>query len=755
MKKLDISKIQKKLCSFTKNKFNYKKINATHIVYAVLLTTLLICVIVIATYKKGVSPMYAPAPPEAPRLKMLNVEGGYSLKFEPETRYYEVEIPAGHPVIPTVVAEGYGETSVNTYQALIPFEKNEGIARVWLDDGEYKNFYDVKFIKSNKKGFVLQYDDRYILKPEYTLKDEEEFTFKAVGECTHLFLDSKTGEVVVVGLSDSPTIINAYVGETFVESFSISATEKAVLDVFVVAGQGNAAGVGGSAEESPKALPGTAYVAEPNGDHMVDLSNGRAGFSPALATDWYKLTGEKVFVIQTAISDSSVTQWTREGEAYQKALANVTRYMEELKREDSFYDVRKIFYFWLQGEWDITQKMSADDYMKYYLEMHEGMKNDIGAQLGAIIPVRSVIAGNDIVEQIAPVCTAQYALHNKYKDIRIITNVPMTATVSNALVGADNLYYTQLGYNEIGKDAALNLYNMFASETDREVGSITVIGKNGTDKYENGETVEVNEEKPIWFLPLANPLYATNKEIEVEFDSDKYKLTTDGYFDADIYNGLDTWLVFKSEKIEFSLHLIKNKTQLESNTKWGVYTWDFENLNEKENKNNLSLSERSAGSGYTLENGVITLPNTRECDLSMEKSITFSVEKSWDIEWKGMLSDNGILLGSAFSTKSYIYLAPWMENMGYSIRMVDDFGKTVYLPYGDYAELNREDNTWRINYNKDNNKITLYSNGSEVSSAEAEKGFCMTFTNLFGRYGNENVNYCFTGSLDYVKVISE
>ncbi len=757
MKKIDIKNLRKKIKGLKNIKINLKlkKINVTQLVYAVLLTTVFVCVIVIATYKKPDIIMYEPAPPEAPRLKTLEIEGNYSVRFDAETRYYEVEIPAGHPVVPVVKAEAYDDVEVNVYQALIPFEKSEGMARIWLDDGEYKNFYDIKFKKNSEKGFILQYDDRYILEPDYVLDDGEEFSFKAVGECTHLFLDDKTGEIIVVGLSDSPTIINAYVGERFIESFSITATEKAVLDVFVVAGQGNAAGVGGNAEESPKSSPGTVYFAEPNGDHMTSLENGRAGFSSALATEWYGLTGEKVFVIQTAVSDTSITQWTTEGNAYQAALDNVSRYMDELEKEDSFYDVKKIFYFWLQGEWDITQKMSADDYIKYYLEMHENMKKDIGAQMGAIIPVRSVIAGNDATGQIAPVCVAQYSLHNNYKDIRIITNVPESATISNGFVDSGNLYYTQTGYNAIGKDAALNLYNLFAAETDREVSRITVIGKNGTERYTNGETVEVKEETATCFLPIVSPLYASNKEIEIKFDSDKYKLTTDGYFDADIYNGLDTWMVFKAEKTKFSLHLIKSITQPEINTKWGIYLWEFDDLNEKENKNPLSVSERSTGSGYTFENSMITLPNTRECDFSMGKSITFTVEKSWDIEWKGSMYDNGILLGTAFDTKSYIYLAPWAENMGYSIRIVDDFGKTLYLPYGEYAEANREDNTWRINYNKDNNKITLYSNGSEVSSVEAEKGFCMTFTNLFGRYGNENVNYCFTGVIDYIRVISE
>ena len=756
LKKLKSLKAKRININLKKLKFDLKKINKTQIVYAVLLLTVLVCFLLIVSYKKpDIYSIYAPAPPEAPRLTSIDIEGDYVVKFDPETRYYEVEIPSGHPVIPSVNAESADDVNVEIYQALIPFDKTEGISRIWLDDGEYKNFYDVKFKKNKDQGFVLQYDDRYVLEPDYVLDDEEEFTFKIVGDSTHLFLDSKTGEVVVVGVSDTPTMINAYVGDDFIESFSITATEKAILDVFVVAGQGNAAGVGGNAEESPKALPGTAYVAEPNGDHMISLYDGREGFAPALASEWYGLTGEKVFVIQTALSDTSITQWTGNGTAYQKALNNVSRYMDELNKADSFYEVRKVFYFWLQGEWDITQKMTADEYIKHYLEMHENMKKDMGVQMGAIIPVRSVMAGNEVVEQIAPVCTAQFSLHNKYKDIRIITDVPIDASVSNGLVSADNLYYTQTGYNEIGKDTAVNLYNMFAPEVDRTVDHILVIGKNGTEKYEDGEDVEVKEGKATCFLPVAYPLYATNKEITAKFDSDKYKLTTDGYLDADIYNGLDTQLTFTAESVDFSLHLIKTKMQSEGNTKWGVYVWNFDDLNENEGKNNLTVSEKSTENGYTLENGVITLPNTRECDLSMEKSITFTVDKSWDIEWKGSLLDNGILLGSSFSTKSYIFLAPWMENLGYSIRLVDDFGKTVYLPYGDHAELNSQDNTWRINYNKENNKITLYSNGSEISSVEAEKGFCMTFTNLFGRYGNENVNYCFTGSLDYIKVISE
>ena len=84
--------------------------------------------------------------------------------------------------------------------------------------------------------------------------------------------------------------------------------------------------------------------------------------------------------------------------------------------------------------------------------------------------------------------------------------------------------------------------------------------------------------------------------------------------------------------------------------------------------------------------------------------------------------------------------------------MVDDEGQTFYLAYNEYIEANREENVWRINYNKESSTMTLYSNGLVISKVTAEKPFSFTLSNLFGRYGSDNVNYCYTGVLDWLRI---
>ncbi len=698
-------------------------------------------------------PKYEPAPPEAPRLSSLGAIGE-TVKFESEVRYYEIKVPAGNPVLPQIWANALSsDTELKIYQAFFAKDSNEASARIYLDDGKYQNSYEVKFVKDISKGFILQYDDRYTFTPQYKLKDGEVFTYSVESEGGNVTVN-ESGVIRAVGVSDTPSNVKAYVGEKLVDSFTVTKTVKAVLDMFIVAGQGNAAGEGGNIEESIKPLAGTAYTVELDDREykMQDLSEGRKGFTPALAAQWYLYTGEKALFVQTAVSDVSVTKWTKGGEAYQMALTRIEYFKNSLSTEGSPFELNRVFCVWLQGEWDIAHGMTSDEYIYYFNDFYTWINESIDLEMTAIIPVRASLVKEGEESQIAPICSAQYMLGNMYDELRIITRITEDATIENGMVGEGNLYYTQNGYNEIGKDAAFNLYNCYSSDTDKSVRKIELFGNTHKDLFKYGETVELRLDETIRTVAVVSPLYAETTRVQVDYDENLLTYTKGGLIGiAETNDGTTAEMLFSCGDIDFKFNVKYVPEDTEAPKKIISYLWEFNDLSESMGTNNLTLSERSNADQYTIADGVLVSAE-RQADFVLGSLVELTSEADWEIEWTGLLNDNGIILGNGFSTKGYIYLAPYAQNMGYSVRLVDNDGQTIYLAYGEYAEANRDMNGWKIGYTQENRTIVLYANGVAVSEYKADKPFSFSFTNLLGRYGSENVNYCYTGSLDSLKI---
>ncbi|MBR5314558.1 MAG: hypothetical protein IKU45_03985, partial [Clostridia bacterium] len=588
--------------------------------------------------------------------------------------------------------------------------------------------------------------------PDFSLKEGAKLSYTVDGGENNLSVDSN-GTVRVIGVSDEKAVITGFVDGKEFGTLTVTRTEKAALNVFIIAGQGNASGEGGNDTESAKTILGTAYSVELNDrtNTFVDLNIGRQGFAPALAERLYNLTGHKSVFIQTAVSDVSITKWSEDGEAYKMAKDRIEAIISKLKADDSCFSVRSTVCLWLHGEWDIANEMSSKEYLKHISDFYENFKKDFSPDMIGIIPVRSSLKNEDVIE---PVCAAQYQLCNMHSDVRIITRFPEKANVDNGYISEGNLYYTQIGYNELGVDIATNLYNMNSRESDNAPKAIEIYGNGHEVLYKYGETVRVKSDSALRTVAVVAPLYANNTVVNVIYDEKLINYTEGGLITLAKENTdlKPAEICFECGDVQFRMNVEFYDASESSPATQKTYIWEFDGLNTNDNTNGLTLSEKSNAEGYVLQDGRI-ISNDRAVDFGFENSIELTGETSWDIEWKGMINDNGIILGNNYSNKGYIFLAPFAENMGYSVRMVDNSGKTTYLSYGETAQANKEENVWRINYNKIGKTLSLYLNGVVVASETVDSSLEFTFTNLFGRYASETINYCYTGSLDYLKII--
>lgn len=737
-----------------KTKLNKKNIIILSAALAVVIAVVCICIGVFS--KKEEPPKYEPAPPEAPRLASLGVIGE-SIDFSKEVRYYEIAIPAGKPTVPTVWATASSDIILEVNQAFFSEGSNEASAYVFLDDGIYQNSYEVRFVKKENKGIVLQYDDRYLFKPDHKLKKGESYSFAVSSPDGNVSVD-KNGNVIAIGISEKESIVNAYVGTKLVDTIKIKKTVKAVLDVFIISGQGNAGGEGGDAENCTFLEAGKAYTAELYDEEykMTDLSAGRKGFTPALADKWCEQTGNKALFIQTAVSNVSVTQWGTNGAAYENAVELVSYHIAALKKDDSFYTVNKVFCFWLHGEWDIAFGMSAQEYLGYLKEFYKGMKAESSFEMLAIIPQRFSRNVDGTLMDFDGVYIAQAMMANTYDDVRIITRFPESAFVESGFVSNGNVYYSQNGYNMLGEDCAYNLFGCYDPTLDRTESEIDIYLGSYNDKLEEGRVIDIagNDEKSI--VVFVSPLYAKTKTVDISYNKDRIAVTDWGILKKGGLGGFSgaaelSFACGKAKKT-FTVNCIGSLDEQEKEKV--EYVWDFNDLTEEKGRNDLSVSDRTTGESYKFQDGMITLSD-RNADLVLKKTIRVSSEQDWSIEWSGYITDNSILLGGSYSTKGYIFLAPYSQNWGYSVRMVDDTGKAYYLLYGDSAQSNRIINKWKIAYSKDTKILSLYLNGKRVSSSEQVDSFTFSFSNLFGRYGSEIVNYCYIGKMNKLSVTVE
>lgn len=455
---------------------------------------------------------------------------------------------------------------------------------------------------------TVSYDDRYTFSKEVASFSDASITSKAAG--TQNF-DSAI--VTLVNGSKTDAVITGVgtVKVNYADGTShLLKSEPAKISVLLIAGQSNAEGADGSAYKSVKNPVGTVYstyapayhyhssvcadsihnygndevfseyLDKDNGSRYVASSltstldingneleyklnaltvdgTGKGGMDSAIADQWHRQTGDKVWVVNCAHSGSIIDTWQKdyndsaldhnaEAAKYHNDRRNqytemhgvMTGVISTMESEIAagHYTLSHYGLFWCQGESDAT--MSAAIYSKRFVSMYKAMKEDWKID-GKILEFASIVEtrtfdrtapynSNDGVYTYADtvlngVRTAQLYLGlnttGDYADIFIGSNagdrwVDKDSYVEQyfntvypdgdefrALHGYERPttmaqvhhagpHYTQIGYNELGRDAVRNTLAMKGLTDDEppkvlNFGDMTVpdvyaLYKNGT-----------------------------------------------------------------------------------------------------------------------------------------------------------------------------------------------------------------------------------------------------------------------------------
>ena len=298
----------------------------------------------------------------------------------------------------------------------------------------------------------------------------------------------------------------------------------------------------------------------------------------AIAYEWNKQTGEKVWVINVAHSGSGIASWapgdTKTDNNFWQAVGIMKLAEETVKSEIAagHYTLSHMGYFWLQGCSDKNATVSY--YESNYMAMYEGFKEELlfdhdsdpttpdrTIEFGGILLVRR--GGNDLNNQPADYYLtgprlAQYMMGNEADNgLFLVSNIGdywrTDADVANYFVNkygtnenfkAQNggitynmpttisqihpgIHYKQNGYNELGRDAVYNLLRQVGFVTAEQADiTFKLLDDKGVVTDFAGQGVTIAKGAKVTIVPDAAPRYLA-ASVEV---STSANITHDGYY---------------------------------------------------------------------------------------------------------------------------------------------------------------------------------------------------------------------------------
>ncbi len=261
--------------------------------------------------------------------------------------------------------------------------------------------------------------------------------------------------------------------------------------------------------------------------HSLTYSgNGKTGPDAGFAYKYNTLTGDKVWVVNAAWGGSSVKQWVKGGEAYNRAMAVYKEAEKTYNAEISagHFTQSKRLCIWVQGEADKNESTSF--YREKFTNASSNLISELSLDKLGIIIVRSAIdkqyknyrdnslsaprvvqtaMGNDktlnkihLVSRTHELWVTDDNVKNyfdsKYPsgtlNYPLRSNSTILHTPDTVAAIHYDIHFSQAGHNENGIDAAENMYHILQNET-HDV-DITWLKEDGAFVYGNAIDANLN-----------------------------------------------------------------------------------------------------------------------------------------------------------------------------------------------------------------------------------------------------------------------
>ncbi|MBR0352990.1 MAG: InlB B-repeat-containing protein [Oscillospiraceae bacterium] len=359
----------------------------------------------------------------------------------------------------------------------------------------------------------LKYDDRYTFQGAKTIEVENgDPTIEVLGNT-----------IRAAGITETPVSVTV---DGTVYHITV---DKAAVAVFVIDGQSNAWGAAGRHDKAPITPDvGCGYFWINGG--MMDaneyvkamekmMPRASVGSWPALAAEWYALTGEKAVVMNIAQNGAPIQHWT--SGYYETGVRLIEECIDSIDTE--MFTIAGGGYFWFQGEsnsdiYESTNQMrytTPEEYITEFTEVHNAYISAFASRgikaFAGIFTIRTwgnLLGISKLNDYCGPRAAQQY-LANSRSDIFIASSsaeewdksqrkaVSFTSLtgrevkVSTISALYNGVHYNQSGYDIMGLEAADSLYSGWFS--GNQADDFVLYGQNGRTVYEEGSTIYLDD----------------------------------------------------------------------------------------------------------------------------------------------------------------------------------------------------------------------------------------------------------------------
>ncbi len=289
-----------------------------------------------------------------------------------------------------------------------------------------------------------------------------------------------------------------------------------VVDVILFSGQSNMRGKGSSTAVNVAQTAGTAYEYKASSNSLVSLQNPVEGADgtnlvPSFCKKYVEKTGRKVVAVHLSFDATAINGFIQGTDIYNQLVDKYNKAIACV--QNNGYTVGKRFYVFLQGEWDVVKGSDAttEQYKERFLNMHNGLKRDLGIQFCGLI--YSGHLGHDYdstqASRFTVINNAQKQLVNENSDIYLATDITVGMSMDNESM-VDDYHYGTNAYIKIGESAGNNIGSLFS---DRTAPTIQITSGNGSSSPVKNVTVglkvtddvQVKSLKYIWTTSASQP----------------------------------------------------------------------------------------------------------------------------------------------------------------------------------------------------------------------------------------------------------
>ena len=238
---------------------------------------------------------------------------------------------------------------------------------------------------------------------------------------------------------------------------------------------------------------------------FTEHGTGTKGEGSAFAWQWNNLTGEKVWVLNTAVGGSCLSSWIPGGQNYQKAVSQFQLAQVILANEiqAGHYTLSEMGIIYHNGANFSSKAPNATqkDYETWYKAMWDGFKTEMSRDMDGdgeketvsflgLVPIWTASAGNTYTwdepaglymaasREYPDIFTASTIGQNWLTDAGVAEKFPeinytmqsgsdyLRPTSLFQIYSSDNVHYQQVAYNALGIDIANNLFSYLQEKPD-------------------------------------------------------------------------------------------------------------------------------------------------------------------------------------------------------------------------------------------------------------------------------------------------